>query len=212
VAAPSGEPTAAWTAELERTGSVVFPQRRRRLWVRLAVIVLYSANTLWSIVDDVRQNELASVNGFLDVFTMALVLSVAGFTVWQIVTRRPTLIVDRDGIHKGRRKRGLAWNEIVGVGEPTGIAGARSLPILPQDRWSKAFRRDAGQRQGPRRLRRLAARISRPGSRDRPRPTPRPCPLTQVWGVRRAGSGALAPEAAGQCEPSVRRRCAVGTW
>jgi hypothetical protein len=139
VAAPSGEPTAAWTAELERIGSVVFPQRRRRLWVHLAVIVLYSANTLWSIVDDVRQNELASVNGFLDVFTMALVLSVAGFTVWQIVTRRPTLIVDRDGIHKGRRKRGLAWNEIVGVGEPTGIAGARSLPILPQDRWSKGF-------------------------------------------------------------------------
>jgi len=139
MATPSADISAGWTAELERSGSAVFPQRRRRLLIRLGVILLLMTNSLVSFADALRHDELTGIGGLLDVVSVALWLPLGGITVWQIVTGRPTLTVDRDGIRLGRRHRGVAWQELAGVGEPTGIPGFRLLPLLPKDRWSKQF-------------------------------------------------------------------------
>jgi hypothetical protein len=130
--------SAEWTAELESAGRVVFPQRRRRLLVRLAVFGLFAADSLWSLISDVHDGEMVGVWAVLRVTSTTMFLVAVSFTGWQLVTRRPVVTVGTDGITVGRRKdRGsLSWAQIGGIGDPTGIRGIRQVQVLPADRWA----------------------------------------------------------------------------
>jgi hypothetical protein len=100
-----GDP--AWTAELERSGKVVFPRRRiRQLW-RLAVfaiVITRAASRIW------RPEDLPNPLVTMDAILLPVLLAVTGLLVWNFVTRRPLLTVDRTGVRMGRKH--LAWSEI----------------------------------------------------------------------------------------------------
>jgi hypothetical protein len=112
-----GGEASGWTAESESRGVMRFPQRRRRLLVRLALVCLLFANSLWSFVDDLRLNSFGGTDFFRGL-TVIFVLAAAGLTLWQLVTGRPVLTVDRSGISLGRHQRRsrLQWNEIMTTG------------------------------------------------------------------------------------------------
>lgn len=57
--------------------------------------------------------------------------------VWQLVTQRPYLVVDRTGIHQGRRF--MPWADIGSTGLITGSGPFRRLPIHPENVWAKDF-------------------------------------------------------------------------
>lgn len=65
-----------------------------------------------------------------------LILPAVGFFVWQLVTQRPAVTVDREGIRRGRRKF-MPWTEIGAIGLATGPVWGRTLPIIPKDVWAK---------------------------------------------------------------------------
>jgi hypothetical protein len=119
---------------------VQFPQRRRRLLVRLALICLVFANSLWSFMDDLRLNSFGGTDFFRGL-TVIFFLAAAGLTLWQLVTGRPVLTVDRNGISLGRHQRRsrLQWNEIGKIADPTGIPRLRSVQILPLNVGAAAF-------------------------------------------------------------------------
>jgi hypothetical protein len=127
---------AVWSAELERTGRVVFPQRTRRVLFRLAFVVALClkavAEPVWRMVHDSEE--------WWDIFGLIagggfLVMVIA--CVWQLVTRRPVLTVDGEGIRLGRRaKHQLRWTEIGTIGPPTGHTLIRTTAIQPTDRWA----------------------------------------------------------------------------
>jgi hypothetical protein len=128
-----------WTAALDSRGIVQFPQRRRRLLVRLALFCLVFANSLWSFVDDLRSNSFGGTDLFHGLSVIGF-LVVVGFTLWQFVTARPVLTVDRNGISLGRHRRSrLQWNEIGKIADPAGIPGLRSVQILPLNVWGAGF-------------------------------------------------------------------------
>jgi hypothetical protein len=134
-----GGEASGWTAELESTGVVRFPQRRRRLLVRLALVCLLFANSLWSFVDDWRLNSFGGTDFFRGL-TVIFFVAAAGLTLWQLVTGRPVLTADRNGISLGRHQRPsrLQWNEIGKIADP-GIPGLRSVQILPLNVWAAGF-------------------------------------------------------------------------
>jgi hypothetical protein len=66
-------------------------------------------------------------------------VGVIGFLLWQLITQRPVLTVDQDGIRLGTRKRRLRWSEIGTVGFVSGTKGLQSLPVIPNDAWAKGF-------------------------------------------------------------------------
>jgi hypothetical protein len=135
-----GGEASGWTAELESSGTVQFPQRRRRLLVRLALICLVFANSLWSFIADLGLNSFGGTDFFRGLSAI-LFLAVAGFTLWQLMTGRPVLTVDRNGISLGRHQRRsrLQWNEIAQIADPAGIPGLRSVQILPVNVWAAGF-------------------------------------------------------------------------
>jgi hypothetical protein len=135
-----GGEASGWTAELESSGIVQLPQRRRRLLVRLALVCLLFANSLRSFVADLRLNSFGGTDFFRGLSAIVL-LVVVGFTLWQLVTGRPVLTVDRNGISLGRHQRRsrLHWNEIGKIADPAGPPGLRSVQILPLNVWAAGF-------------------------------------------------------------------------
>lgn len=135
-----GGEASGWTAEFESRGVMRFPQRRRRLLVRLALVCLLFANSLWSFVDDLRLNSFGGTDFFRGL-TVIFFLAAAGLTLWQLVTGRPVLTVDRSGISLGRHQRRsrLQWNEIGKIADPAGIPGLRSVQVLPLNVWAPGF-------------------------------------------------------------------------
>jgi hypothetical protein len=109
------------------------------LLVRLALVCLLLANSLWSFVDDLRFNSFGGTDFFRGLSVIGF-LVVVGFTLWQFVTGRPVLTVDRSGINLGRHRRSrLRWSEIGKIAGTTGIPGLRSVQILPLNVWSAGF-------------------------------------------------------------------------
>lgn len=127
---------AIWSAELERTGRVVFPQRALPVVLRLAFVLLVGlrpiVESIWRISHDSEDwwyiYNLIAASGFL-------VLAAA--CVWQLITRRPALTVDQRGIRLGRRpKNDLPWSQIGSIGNPTGPKRFPTITIQPPDRWA----------------------------------------------------------------------------
>jgi hypothetical protein len=60
-----------------------------------------------------------------------------GLTVWQLITNRPVLTVDAEGIPRGRS---LRWSGITSIGDPTGFPLARTVQVVPVDRRTRPIR------------------------------------------------------------------------
>lgn len=123
-----------WTDELRRNGRVVFPVRRR------PVVLMFG---LWGLMFVV--NPAVSLAGSLDDGTGEVIIQLlgliaglvgVGFFVWLLVTQRPLLVVDHEGIRYGR-KWFIPWCGIGTIGAPHGPKSFMQLPILPTDIWAK---------------------------------------------------------------------------
>lgn len=127
-----GDATAeVWADELRRTGRVVFPQRPRAVafkFVWLALPCIMMAN---SFPDMLEEGGFARILAF---FMATLLVAGFGYIVWQAITGRPVLTVDRQGIRFGRRF--MPWTDIGAIGIPQ-RPGLGTLPIIPADVWAK---------------------------------------------------------------------------
>jgi hypothetical protein len=127
----------AWSAEFETVGRVVFPQRRDRLAIRLALFVLLLAMSVWSNVDHVRQGDVSGAVGVLRITALVGFVAVVALTAFQLITRRPVITVERAGIRVDRKSAGLlTWDKIARIDEPSGIPGIRTIQVQPVDRHS----------------------------------------------------------------------------
>jgi hypothetical protein len=122
---------ATWTAEFDSTGQVVLPQRRKRLWIRVAILSVFLGNKVWSFAER-GHDQLDTIFAVLSLVFMAVLASAIGFTFWQLVTRRPVVTIDRTGVRVGRRS--LAWSDIARIESPTGPPGLRTVVIAPTTR------------------------------------------------------------------------------
>lgn len=132
---PIGDgPTEAWTAELQRSGRVVFPLRRRPVLRQTTYgpfFLLFLTGTTLP-----RALKSGGVWPAVAVLVMAACLAGGGFSIWQLVTLRPVLTVDASGIRLGRR-RFLAWSEIATIAELAGAPGDRFFTVVPSIRKRK---------------------------------------------------------------------------
>jgi hypothetical protein len=101
-----GDP--AWTAELERSGRVVFPRRRIRMLWRLAVFAIVITQNAASLIW--RREDISGPLVTMNAILLPVLLALTGLLFWEFVTRRPLLTVDRTGVRMGRKH--LAWSEI----------------------------------------------------------------------------------------------------
>ncbi|MFD7155832.1 hypothetical protein ACFV9C_14590 [Kribbella sp. NPDC059898] len=121
----------AWSAELESKGSVDFPPRRSRLWVRLFGFGLLMVLSAWTNVDHLRADGVSGALGILRLTALAAFVYGTGLTAWQLVTNRPVVTVNAEGITRGRS---LPWSGITGIDEPAGLPFARTVQVRPADR------------------------------------------------------------------------------
>ncbi|MFF1820983.1 hypothetical protein ACFVWG_27005 [Kribbella sp. NPDC058245] len=129
-----GELTAAdWTAEFERNGRVVFPLRRRPYLLRGVVILLvFGPSRVLNLIEIADQSDYRRV---ATVIGATFLLLLIGLGTWQLITRRPILVVDTEGIHYGRKFMG--WDAVGTAGIPRGPGFFRVLPVLPANVWAK---------------------------------------------------------------------------
>ncbi|TCC46750.1 hypothetical protein E0H75_27275 [Kribbella capetownensis] len=120
-----------WTSELESKGSVVFPPRRGRLTIRLAGFGLLMVLSAWTNVDHIRAGEMSGTLGVLRLTALAAFVYGTGLTLWQLITNRPVVKVDADGISRGRS---LRWSGITTIDDPAGLPGVRTVQVRPTDR------------------------------------------------------------------------------
>jgi hypothetical protein len=133
-----GEASAeVWTNEFRRTGRVVFPVRRRPVVVRLVlIVVLGTGGPVMSLGDWHARGGLRLAFVVLGLASYGIF---AGVMVWQLITQRPTLTVDDEGIRLGR-KRFMAWTDVGTIGIPTGPKFFMFVPVLQRDIWAKELR------------------------------------------------------------------------
>jgi hypothetical protein len=122
---------AAWDAELESNGRVVFPPRRGRLSIRLAGFGLLMVLSAWTNFDHLRADGLSGGLAVLRLTALAAFVYGTGLTLWQLITSRPSVTIDESGITRGRT---LNWSTIAGIDDPTGFPGARTIQIRPTNR------------------------------------------------------------------------------
>jgi hypothetical protein len=121
----------AWSAELESKGSVVFPPRRGRLTIRLIGFGALMLMSAWTNLDHFRNDDISGTLGVLRLTALAAFVYGTGLTVWQLVTNRPVVKVDAEGISRGRS---LRWSGITSIDDPVGLPGIRTVQIRPADR------------------------------------------------------------------------------
>ena len=121
----------SWTSELEAKGSVVFPPRRGRLSVRLTGFGLLMVISAWTNIQHIQDGDVSGALGVLRLTALAAFVYGTGLTIWQLATNRPMLIVDAEGITRGRT---LTWNTISQIDVPIGLPMARAIRVHPTDR------------------------------------------------------------------------------
>ncbi|MFF0264461.1 hypothetical protein [Kribbella sp. NPDC004536] len=119
-------PADDWADELRRTGQVVFPLRRRpMLWqLGLGIVALAAYIVPAQLLGTTADRHAVAVG--LSVYVLFMLIG-----IWQFITQRPAITVDREGIRRGRRQL-IHWNEIAAIGPTTGLLWTRALPIVPR--------------------------------------------------------------------------------
>lgn len=121
-----------WTDEFRRTGRVVFPVRRRPVLIRLALALVFAGNQAISLAGELDERGIGLI---LRLVSFAAVLAVVGLCGWQLISRRPVLTVDHEGVRLGRRPL-MPWTGIGSIGVPHGKF-FMMLPVIPADVWAK---------------------------------------------------------------------------
>ncbi|WP_371404570.1 hypothetical protein OHA10_02670 [Kribbella sp. NBC_00662] len=62
---------------------------------------------------------------------MAAFVYGTALTAWQLITNRPVITIDAEGITRGRN---LPWSGIISIDGPTGLPLARTVQVNPADR------------------------------------------------------------------------------
>src|SRR5687768_17145914 len=103
----AGDLTAdVWDAEYRSTGRVVFPVRRFPAVLR---VVLIGVLTLLQIAS-MATSDQAVAWWVIDWLILTMATTALAYCLWQLATRRPTVVVDREGIRKGRKL--ITWSTI----------------------------------------------------------------------------------------------------
>jgi hypothetical protein len=131
------EPPEVWADELRRNGRVVFPVRRRTTaaWGGL-LFVVFGVNHADSLTGNLGDDGAGRIFALLG---LAVLLSLLGIVGWQLITQRPVVIVDHEGLRVGRRTF-MAWKDVGTIGIPTGPKFFMNVPVLPQNVWAKDVR------------------------------------------------------------------------
>jgi hypothetical protein len=122
----------AWTAELQRTGRVVFPLRRRAVLLGLVYVIPVTAFAAIRMPDVLDSGRVERITTFTALVLYAVAVAAAAC---QLIVQRPVLTVDREGIRRGRKF--LPWTDIGAIGLAGGPSLARRLPIIPKDACAK---------------------------------------------------------------------------
>ncbi|MGW6280106.1 hypothetical protein [Kribbella sp. NPDC055071] len=122
----------AWTTELQRTGRVVFPLRRRSVLLGLAYVIPVTAFAAIRMPDVLGSGRVERISIFAALVLYAVAVAAAAC---QLIVQRPVVVVDREGIRRGRKF--LPWTDIGAIGLAGGPSVARRLPIIPKDAWAK---------------------------------------------------------------------------
>lgn len=120
-----------WASELEANGSVVFQPRRGRLVVRLTGFGLLMVLSAWTNVDHLRADGISGALGVLRLTALTAFVYGTALTAWQLITNRPVIKVDAEGITRGRN---LPWSGITSIDDPAGLPLARTIQVNPADR------------------------------------------------------------------------------
>lgn len=123
---------AAWTSEFESSGQVVFPIRLSRLLIRGAIGLILLGNSVWITAQRIQAGEMGGTMGVLRLTALAAFVYLVGLTAWQLITRRPVITVNRDGISHGRKPT-YRWDRIARIDDPSGLPGLRTIQIQPVD-------------------------------------------------------------------------------
>ncbi|MEV0286746.1 MULTISPECIES: hypothetical protein [unclassified Kribbella] len=123
-----------WTEEFERTGRVVFPVRRRPVLIQFVFFLALISPSQVNSVTEMQSADVAEL--VLRLLGTTSLLVCFGMLVWQFVTQRPVLVVDREGIRYGN-KRFMPWSDVGTIGIPTGPKFFMAVPVLPADVWAK---------------------------------------------------------------------------
>jgi hypothetical protein len=130
-------PPEVWAEEFRRAGRVVFPIRRRTVvWGLAQALVPPVLFAFFWFPGALEAGGARRVSVLVLVVAYVIAL---GISVWQLVTQRPTVTVDLQGIRRGRRRL-MPWTEVGAIGIATGPLWARSLPIIAKDAWAKDLR------------------------------------------------------------------------
>ncbi|GAA1685106.1 hypothetical protein GCM10009745_31960 [Kribbella yunnanensis] len=117
-----------WDAEYRRTGEVVFPVRRFPAVLR---VVLIGALTLLQAASMATSDQDVAW-WVVDWLLLALATAVLACCLWQLATRRPTLVINAEGIRKGRKL--LTWSTITTLDFSASSSGLRVRSDVPRKR------------------------------------------------------------------------------
>lgn len=121
-------PIEAWTAELQRSGRVVFPLRRQpQLQQTRAAGALLLLLAIANLPHAVQSGGVLRIVGIVVTTAVAIGLCIS---TWQLLTLRPTLTVDTSGIRLGRR-RFVAWSDIDHLTELDSAGDQLSFAVIP---------------------------------------------------------------------------------
>ncbi|GAA1587552.1 hypothetical protein GCM10009804_49600 [Kribbella hippodromi] len=118
------QPPTSWTVQRDRAGQVVFPLRRRFiLWQTAFQLFMFLPSMLLLVAGTEH------ADGYRFVL-IAVYASVLGVSAWRFIAQRPRVIINHEGIRRGRKF--LPWTDIRTIGPVTGPPWERSLPITPR--------------------------------------------------------------------------------
>lgn len=121
----------AWIVEWHHNRRVEFPLRRWSFLQFPFLFVVGPSVMLLSRLPDMLDDGAWRFVGYL---LIAAYVGVVIAVAWQLITQRPYLIVDRTGIHQGRRS--MPWTEVGSIGLIRGPRPIRQLPIHPKNVWA----------------------------------------------------------------------------
>ncbi len=125
----TGDLTAdVWDAEYRSTGQVAFPVRRSPAVLR---VVLIGVLTLLQIASMVTSDQ-AVAWWVIDWLILAMATTALAYCLWQLATRCPKVVVDREGIRKG--KKVVTWSTITTLDFSASGTGLRVRSEAPPKR------------------------------------------------------------------------------
>ncbi|MEV8375411.1 hypothetical protein AB0P21_21935 [Kribbella sp. NPDC056861] len=122
-----------WDAEFRRTGQVVFPQRWRGVVFQLSITVVVGAVALFVTYQRAGGSWGAIEWNVLGAAAGAALVGVAGFSVWQLITGRPMVVVDSEGVSAGRGARRIGWREVSTIVVRARQSISREVVLVPID-------------------------------------------------------------------------------